>query len=320
MDAQRVDRPLPRGRGRLQRRQHRRRAVRLGRAEDELASLVRGWYERAAFDSQGVSNPPECLSRLASSHAVTGVACDNPLGPNPPSELWYAVEATPSPPSPQKPASPQLDPCRPLRTSKGLRLRATFRRSRRVATASYGRRLRVHARLVTASGTPVVGAGFCIGVQTLGHAQVRAAGLRATDARGRFSYLLGRGGTRRVWFVHHGDGQSAAASVLVRVRAPVTLRASARSLRNRQTVVLRGRLGGRQHIRGLLVELQAWRDRRWVPFCLSRTNRAGHFRCAYRFTHSVGVHTYRMRARVAAQVGSPFETGTSRPVRVRVSG
>jgi hypothetical protein len=275
-----------------------------------------GWYQRAAFGA----NPAECLSRLTGSEPdVTGVACQNPTGPNPPAQLWYTVEASSLPPPPPPPPPP-VDPCEPTAAGSGLKLRVRFRGSRRVATAAYGRRLRVRGRLRGADGNPVAGATFCVGVQRSTRAPVRAVGSAVADADGRFVYMLGPGRSRRMWFVHRAGGAAVADSVLVRVRAPVALRASRRSLRNGQSVNLRGRLRGGVRARGLLVELQAQVDGRWRTFATSRTRRNGRFHYRYRFTRTVGVHTYRFRARVRAQRGSPFAAGASRTVRVRVVG
>jgi hypothetical protein len=279
-----------------------------------------GWYQRAAFTAGGVANPAECLSRLPGSpQDVTAVPCVNPNGPNPPAELWFAVEATSLPPPPPPPPPP-ADSCEPSNSGSGLRLRVAFRRSKRVATASFHRRLRARGRLLGADGAPVAGATLCVAAQRRAGGPTRAVDSVVTDAQGRFAYRLGRGASRRVWFVHRAGGASVAASVVVRVRAPVALRASRRSLRNGQTVVLRGRVRGASRVRGLVVEVQAVVDRRWQTVATRRTGRGGAFRYAYRFKRTVGVRTYRLRARLPGQPGSPFATGASRPVRVTVVG
>jgi hypothetical protein len=275
-----------------------------------------GWYERATFDSGGVNWPPECLSRVGHTDDVTGIVCTNPNGPNPPAEEWYAVEATLA--APPAPPPPPVDPCTPVSTTGGVTLQVGFAHSKRIATARYGRRMTVRGRLLAADGAPVGGASFCIGVQV--GTSVKAVATAKTDAQGRFSYVLGPGASRRVWFVHMGEGESASAMVVLRVRAPVSLRARPRSLRNGQAVTLRGRLGGQAPAHSLLVELQARRDRSWVTFGISRTGGGGRFRFAYRFTRTFGVHTYRIRARITAQADSPFYTGASRTVSVRVAG
>ena len=148
-----------------------------------------GWYERAAFDASAA----ECLSRLSGSeHDVTGIACANPSGPNPPAEEWYAVEATlPAPPA--SPPPPPPNPCVPAVAAQGLKLRVGFRHSRRVALAPYGARRRVHGRLLTADGKPVPGVGFCVGAQRSERGPVRPVGLVVSDAHGRFGYTIGRG-------------------------------------------------------------------------------------------------------------------------------
>ena len=276
-----------------------------------------GWYERARFDAF----PEECLSRLpGSEHDVTGVVCANPNGPNPPGELWYAMETTlPSPPVPPQPAPPPPNPCVPAAAAQGLKLRVGFRHARRVALAPYGARRRVRGRLLTADGKPVPGAGFCVGAQRSERGPVRPVGLVVSDAHGRFSYTIGRGPSRRFWFVHSAGGSSTAGSVVLRVRAPVRLGASARSLHNGQSLVLRGRVGGARR-RGLLVEIQVWQEGRWQTVGTRRTARASRFRWSHRFVRTFGARTYRFRARVSAQPGLPFSTGVSRAVGVRVSG
>jgi hypothetical protein len=275
-----------------------------------------GWYERATFDAGGVNWPAECLSRVANTHDVTGIACVNPNGPNPPSEEWFAVEAQLT--APPAPPPPPIDPCTPVTTTGGVKLQVSFAHSRRVATAGYGRKMTVHGRLLASNGAPVGGAAFCIGVQE--GTTVKAIATATTDPQGRFSYVLGPGVSRRVWFTHIAAGESASAMVTLRVRAPVSLRARPRSLRNGQTMTLRGRLAGQAPAHSLLVELQAKRGRSWVPFGLAHTRGGGRFHFAYRFKRSFGVHTYRIRARVPAQTGSPFYTGASRTVSVRVAG
>ena len=207
----------------------------------------------------------------------------------------------------------------PAASAQGLKLRVGFRHSRRVALAPYGARRRVRGRVLTADGKPVPGVGFCVGAQRSERGHVRPVGLVVSDAHGRFGYTIGRGPSRRFWFVHSAGGSSTASSVVLRVRAPVRLRASSRSLRNGQSLVLRGRLGAVRR-RGLLIEIQVRQDGRWETKATRRTGRGGRFRWGYRFVRTFGVHTYRFRARVSAQPGLPFSTGVSRPVGVRVSG
>jgi hypothetical protein len=160
--------------------------------------------------------------------------------------------------------------------------------------------------------------GLCLrGEGQFSPGSIHAAPCVWNDPRANWLHWYG-GWYQRAEFV--AGGVSAAAAVVVRVRAPVRVRASSRSLRNGQTLVLRGRLGGHLRTRGLLVEFQVRRGRSWSTFATSRTVRAGRFRYAYRFTRTFGVQTYRFRARLPAQRGSPFSTGSSRRVTVRVVG
>lgn len=141
-----------------------------------------------------------------------------------------------------------------------------------------------------------------------------------TNPKGGFRYRPRPGSSRRLWFVHRSAGSSAAASVVVRVRAPLRLRGPRRSLRNGEKMILRGKLRGGWGSRGLLVQIQARDERGWRTVGNVRVRRKGRFRWPYRFTNTYSTQVYRLRARLPAQRGYPFSTGASKPVRVRVTG
>ncbi len=197
--------------------------------------------------------------------------------------------------------------------------RGAGRRRARLAV-HYGRAVRLTGRLVGADGG-VPGAAICVLVRNDMRGAATHAHTLMTRADGRFSYRLRRGASRRVALMHRVPGGAAVARVRVRVRAPVSLEASRTRLRNGEQVVLHGRLGGRPAApRGMLVELQARRGKRWQNFGTARTGRGGRFRYAYRFTRTYGTQVYEVRARATRQLGYPFAAGASRPVRLRVSG
>jgi hypothetical protein len=236
-------------------------------------------------------------------------SCPEPSPPAPP--------PAPVPPAPPTPA-PSPGPCDPGQSGSPLVIRAHMARGRRAVTTAYGRRLRVRGQVSGPDGSPRPGIPVCVGNGVAGG--VQAVATVTTDAAGGFTYVIEPGPTRRLWFVHRDGSSAAAASVLVRVRALVGLRASPRSLRNGETVELEGRIGGRPLLARLLVELQARRGSGWQTFATTRAGRGGAFTYRYRFTRTVGTQVYRLRARVPAQPGYPYAAGGSRPVRVRVSG
>jgi hypothetical protein len=232
----------------------------------------------------------------------------------------YGLRACPEPAPPPPPAPvPTPSPCDPGQGGSQLRIRAQpAGRGRATVTTAYGRRLLVRGRVTGPDGAPRPGLPLCVGNGVAGG--VQAVATVTTDATGRFTYQVEPGPTRRVWFVHREGAAAAAASVLVRVRALVGLRATPRALRTGETVLLKGRIGGRPLLAGLLVELQARRGRGWQTFATTRAGRGGAFTYHYRFTRTVGTQVYRLRARVPAQPGYPYAAGGSRSVRVRVSG
>lgn len=236
-------------------------------------------------------------------------ACPPPAGP-PPSE-------PPPPPPPPAPAPP--GPCVRKPDSQAEKIRVSFANHRRVTTVPFQRRPLVKGTIVSGDGAPLGDAELCVGIQPGGSGKVKAVASVSSDAHGRFHFRLGRGVSRRVWFVHRSGSGAATGSLLVRVRAPVSLGASRTKLRNGQAVRLSGRLQVAPR-GGLLVEMQALRGHRWQTFATTKTKRSGRFGYRYRFTRTYGLQTYKLRARLAKQPGSPFATGASKPVAVSVRG
>lgn len=231
-----------------------------------------------------------------------------------------ASSASAAGPPPAIPASCQSSP-----VSAGARLVARVKGVRsqrgREAHVRYGKRVRMRGRLTRSDGAPLAGAAVCVVArEAVSTGRIRSADSVTTDARGRFSYVLSPGPSRSVEFVHRLGERAASASVMVRVRAPVRLRASRRALRSSQGLTLSGRVRAQDVPMGTLVEIQAQRGRRWQTFGTARTGREARFRFRYSFTRTLGVQKYRLRARVPTQAGLPFAPGASRPVVVRVSG
>jgi hypothetical protein len=214
--------------------------------------------------------------------------------------------------------------CSPNPRGKTMRLKARIagRKGGSSTRIRYGGKPRAKGRLSTPSGDPVANAEICVSSRArMSRAELRAEGTTRTDANGRFSFRLGRGPSRRVFFVHRLASGAAADRVNVKVRAPVRVHPSDRRLVNGQTVTLSGKLrAGPFPRRGVVVELQADRGRKWQTFGTTRTNRKGRYRFKYRFTRTTGVQRYNLRARVPAQATYPYSAGASKPVTVNVSG
>jgi hypothetical protein len=223
-------------------------------------------------------------------------------------------------PKPPTPPPPPVSPCETAPANADLRLRAGFVSGGQVKTARYGRRPDIRGTLTTANGAPVAGAAICVGQQDSADAALQQIGSVTTDAEGDFAYEPAKGASRRLCFVHRNGGGAGADCVDLLVRAPVRMRSSRKALRNGQSTVFRGRVGGADDARGLLVELQYPQRRRWQTFATVQVRRSGRFRYRYRFTRTIGDRIYRLRAKVPAQRSYPYVSGRSRTVRVRVVG
>jgi hypothetical protein len=214
----------------------------------------------------------------AAGNAVTAYgpvtrAIDNIPGPPP--------DAAPPPPVAPLPASP------PATISPRRSVIAWLRRRALTITTAYGERVRVHGRVTGADGPTALG----VAQRVSGGVWRPLTGVR-TLADGRFSFyaLAGPSRTLRV---------GSAPRLVIRVRAPITLR--------RRGTLVRGRLrGGHVPRGGALVELQARRGRRWITERVVRTYRSGRFAARVRSRGPV-------RAAVPVQPGLPFAAGFSPP-------
>jgi hypothetical protein len=240
--------------------------------------------------------------------------CPAPQPPPPtPQPTPPAPEPTPPPPPVVAP-----DPCAVPSPATDLRLQARVGGRRRVLTR-FGRALTARGRLTDAAGAPLANATICVLARPdTGGTRAHRVATIATDGAGAFSFPLEPGTSRIVRFVHRAGDRGAVASVAVRVRAPLSLRASRRRLRPGATVTLAGRLAEPARRRGVLVELQARRGAGFQTFATTRTGKDGGFRYGYRFSSDGG--SYALRARVPRQAAFPFATGATRAVRVRIGG
>lgn len=233
----------------------------------------------------------------------------------------------PAPPSALPPAAPApTDTCDQSPPIPGLSVRAAVAveggrpRPRTVVTVAYGRNVELTGRVEGTAHAPVANSAVCVATATSRQAASKAGGVVVhTNAHGHFSYSWRAGPSSRLWLIPHGGGGSAA-SVLVRVRAPLSLGPSSWSLRNGETVILRGALLAAPKLAGVIVEMQARVGRSWQIFAVASTRRGGSFSYAYRFTHTTSLQHYALRAVVPAQLGYPFAGGSSTAVILRVSG
>jgi hypothetical protein len=226
----------------------------------------------------------------------------------------------------------------PLRARTVLTLRRTGRRNRTVQARltaggrplanralSLTRRLRgrtawrpVCARrtvIIASARTGATGARGATG-------EAGAACVLRTDAAGHIELRLRRGASRTLRLSFAGDALllPARATMTVRTRARVRLRAIPRSVPAGGSVRFSGRLlGGHVPESGKLVELQARVGAAWRTFATVRTDPRGRFGHAHRFATTSGGRTFWVRLRVRREASYPYERATTRPLPVHVS-
>lgn len=194
---------------------------------------------------------------------------------------------------------------------------------RRLLVARSSRGVTVRARLVDLGGAGIRGA--LVDARTVVMAPwARSVTLPAlrTGPDGSFAVrVASMTVSRRLHLAYRSDltqwGVAAAADVMLRVRAALTLRLDRHVVLRGGTLRFAGRLRGRLPRHGRVVELQA-RDRgarRWLTFRTLRVrDPRGRFRARHTFRRTRGRLRLEFRARARADGASPFATGASRPV------
>ena len=195
----------------------------------------------------------------------------------------------------------------------------TFEPSARVA---FGSEVKIAGRLENRDGQPLADAEVQVLSRSATSSEQLVGALR-TDAQGNVNYVTTASSTRTLRFVYHGTPVTlpTASEVSLFVPAASTIRARPRQVRNGQAVHFVGHLRSLPPpAAGKLIELQVVLSGEWQTFRTTLTDPQGSWRVPYRFRRTCGVTRYRFRARLPAEAGYPFETGLTRPIKVKVRG
>jgi hypothetical protein len=219
------------------------------------------------------------------------------------------------------------NPCSPNPQASGMTLRAAFveRHHKRIRlatriTSGYATRPMVGGSLTTSTGAPVAGARICVASQAdYPGAPLAAVGGAVTNGTGGFTYRLGRGPSRTLYFVHRVPNGAIASAVTIAVRAPVKVHLNAHQFVNGQVMTWKGVLPGRIP-GGMLALMQVWRGSYWETFKQISVARSGRWIGRYRFRFTTGQQRYVFRLQVPHQAGYPYAAGASGRINVVVSG
>jgi hypothetical protein len=233
-----------------------------------------------------------------------------------------AIRKVPPPVAPRRVVQPRT------KTRLFARLRGGHGRGDAL-TIPFGAPALLSGRLTRADGAGVAGRELRIVARPSRGALTEASAAAAvTGERGGFEWRLAPGPSRRISVAFLGDSglePARRASLELRVRSGISLRAAPLSLETGQAVRLSGRLrtrGAPVPRRGKLIAIQyleAATDR-WRPVLVTRSDHRGRFRARYRFRYVTGTAAVRLRATALAEERWPYAPGSSRPVTVRVRG
>ena len=201
----------------------------------------------------------------------------------------------------------------------------------RTRTVAYGRRIATVGTLVDESGRPIRNASvtvenrdFVPGVGVPRGATWKRADVVATDANGRFRYMIPAKASRTVRFGYKAFSGSkdltSMSDVTLLVGAKATLKVDRRSVRNGQRVKFSGTVVSKPiPATGVIIDLQARvPGRGWVTFKVTRAKRNGRFAASYRFTATTVKRTYTFRARVRRDSSYAYGAAISKTAKVGV--
>jgi hypothetical protein len=192
------------------------------------------------------------------------------------------------------------------------------------ARVRHGRRIKVQGRLTNADGQPLDSATVEVYSDTINDlAGPVTSGIVHTDQAGRFSYVALANRSKLLRFRYAGSRRIRPVQEDFRLSVPAisTIRARPRRLLNGETVTLKGKVLTRPlPPSGKLIEVQAFFRNRWRTFSTTRAGTNGRWRFDYQFGGTRGRIHYRLRARLPAEGGYPFDTGYSPVARVVVTG
>jgi hypothetical protein len=217
-------------------------------------------------------------------------------------------------------AAPALTSARP----STLRIEGAARRT--LSSSAF----RLRGRLTEVDGRPLSGVALKVRTRPflpkpdLATGEWTVLGQVLTNKDGLFSARIPAGASRTVEvFREAGDGLAAtAAHTNVVVPARVTAKARSARIRNGQSAVFTGQVGGPIPPGGVLVALEVREPKRWIPVATTRrwvrTSASGRFRLAYRFRRTFQTSTYRFRVVAAEDSALTYSRGASRSIHIQV--
>ncbi len=189
----------------------------------------------------------------------------------------------------------------------------------------FGRIIPIRGRITMPGGNPLAGADIEVWERVrLAAAPWRRVSVLRTSRTGRFKFRALRGPSRTLRFRYPGTAtiRARATEVVLGVRAMTSFRANRSRVVNGEEIRFHGRLKGRQTGEiGKLLHLQVYTRGRWSTFATPRaSSETGLWSYPYRFSATRGLVRYRFRVLIPREATFPYETGSSRSVRVTVRG
>jgi hypothetical protein len=285
-----------------------------------------GWVPETFFAGGGDDEADAGLRRCPSSPAAAPSADPPPDDPSDPGDKGIGDD-TPTDADPSCAPEPTVTDAAAVLARSRV---AAVGKRRKAGTATrtlqvrYGTKAQVVGRLTDPAGAPMANAPLCVVSRPDldDEAPYLELARTTTDADGKYTVDVPSGPSREILVVYRTPSAAVVGRPLVKVVPRLSAKPSKRTLRNGQTLRIRGRLsGGPFPRRGVLINLQAIRNGRWASFDDPvKTRPDGTYTFSHEFEFTSGTQTYSLRTRVVAQNGYPYVTGVSKAIKVRVRG
>lgn len=237
------------------------------------------------------------------------------------------LTTVPASASPAEPTSPATSLATPALGPKA-QLSITGPSARRLSSSAA---FRLSGRLLDLAGAPIANAIVDIHTRPFFPAAGAATGdwtalgSAMTDPDGVFRAQIPGGASRSIQVTYASGRRDTAPAVVqtnVAIAASITAKARSTRVRNRRSVVIRGRVAGPIPRGGVAVALEVREPDRWIPVAttrrLVRTSDSGGFVLAYRFLKTFRPATYRFRVVADEDSAFPYARGASRSIDIHV--
>lgn len=172
---------------------------------------------------------------------------------------------------------------------------------------------------LTTAATAIPGAFLCVYSRPLVDAsEASLMGIAVTRPDGTYRFAVAPGPSRNLTVLVQTPQGAQRANAVLKTRVRPSIRVRPNPVHNKHFVRYSGRIPGPDNDRVTVILQASGGGSRWFDFGHASTRDGGRFAVRYFFNRTYRPVTYFIRALVIGASGYPYETGSSRELRMRV--